>query len=428
VPPPATPANPSGWNGAQVLEASLALNSTSPVVAMDSTGNVFSFWQKELTTSTGAVWGNTYLASASTWKTDLAFGTQTGINQDVQVAGDGSGNYLVAWDETADSKTYSVYVNTDSVAGPGAAPTLLSAGNSFQPWTTLSANGSACVAWTTKGPSYIAVWASLYQPGTRTWSAPAQISTTTTADALWPRVAMDSAGNAVLLWAEGVYAASGPYALKAATYQPATGWSAPVAASGTQADTNFTLAMTDAGAMAAWAETTDSGATYQVRATRWTATAGWTAVAAVSAAGGAAVLPTLALDASGNALLVWTTGATNVLAPLNLLYATFTPAGGWQSQATLLTGTDGVEMPILAMNAAGSAVLAFRQWDSSVWRTSAANYAPGTGWATPVYIQTSTGGNADAPSVAINAGGQAMVVWDQLDGAGLHHIYGNRYQ
>ena len=436
TPPPATPANPAGWNGAQALEASKALASTYPVVAMDATGNAFAAWQKAVSTA-NAVWGNDYLLSAAGWKTDQALSAQSTNCQDIQVAGDGQGNYLYAWDTvttpnaTTGVSTYAVYVNTDSVQGPGATPTQLGTGSSFRPAVALSANGSACAVWSTEGTTFAAVWASLYNPATHVWSSPQQLSTTTAADAVWPSVAMDSAGNATVMWAEGVLASSAPkFVLQVASYKPATPWSAPVATvtSGDLADTSFSLAMSDFGAQAAWAESSDGGNTYVVRTMRWTAAgSGWSTAAAVSATGGAALLPVVGLDAKGNALLAWTTGATSLYAPNSIYYATANPAGAWQAPQALLSGTNGVEGLALAMNAGGSAVLAFNQWDTSTWRISAA-ILTGTNWAPPVYIQTSTGGNADMPSVAMNSGGQAMVVWDQPDSAGLTHIYANHYQ
>jgi hypothetical protein len=436
VPAPATPANPSGWTGPQVLEGSLTMESGVPSVAMDGTGNAFAAWQKgpppaqTTAASTNAIWGNAYLTGSS-WQADKALGAPSGSSQDVVVAGDGSGNYLYAWDFTTDNTNYAVYVNTYSVAaGAGATPFQLSSGSSFTPALAMNAHGAACVVWMTQTSSFLQVWATQYSPSTQKWSTPQQVSTTTLADAIYPTVGMDSAGNVVLMWIEGVYANAGPYVPQVASFVPGTGWSAPYSpmTAGDFIDTSVSLAVSDGGAMAAWAESSDGGRTFVIRTARWTATAGaWSSTVTASASGGGAILPAVALDASGNALLAWATGATAAYAPTGIATASCTAAGAWQAPQNLVAGSLGVESLMLAMNASGAGVLAFNQYDGANWRVAAANVAPSSGWAPSVYIQTSTGGGAGVPSVSINASGQAMVVWNQVGTGNLTHIYGNHF-
>ena len=183
----------------------------------------------------------------------------------------------------------------------------------------------------------------------------------------------------------------------------------------------------------AWAESTNGGATYQIYARRWVAsTDNWTDTARlVSAADANALQPALAMDASGNALLAWVQFTKPANTTRELYTAAFTGCSGWGTPAALVAGSPGVLAPSLAMNASGNAALAWRQFDGTHWRIWAARYPPGYGWSTPALIQVDTGGDAVTPAAAV--GGaltpfQALVTWCQPDASGVPHAYANYYQ
>jgi hypothetical protein len=61
---------------------------------------------------------------------------------------------------------------------------------------------------------------------------------------------------------------------------------------------------------------------------------------------------------------------------------------------------------------------------SNIWSN---RYTPTGGWGTAERIETDDAGNALGPHVAIDGGGNAVVVWDQSDGTRAN-IWSNRFK
>jgi hypothetical protein len=83
----------------------------------------------------------------------------------------------------------------------------------------------------------------------------------------------------------------------------------------------------------------------------------------------------------------------------------------------------------IAVNANGDALVVWAQQGTtdpfriSIWANS---YRVGLGWNFPVLIEMDDSGNAGSPHVAINENGIGFAVWDQSDGM-KNHVYANRY-
>ncbi|MEK7411955.1 MAG: hypothetical protein AAB263_01415, partial [Planctomycetota bacterium] len=88
--------------------------------------------------------------------------------------------------------------------------------------------------------------------------------------------------------------------------------------------------------------------------------------------------------------------------------------GGWSPSATISTGSG--DFVRAAMNAAGQAVIAWRQQEGSARYIFASRFRPGTGWSVPQRIGTNDTNALSLPGVAIDAAGNAMAVWSQYDG------------
>ena len=125
--------------------------------------------------------------------------------------------------------------------------------------------------------------------------------------------------------------------------------------------------------------------------------------------------PKIALDASGNALVVWgqseysrfsRTGRSNIWTNR------YTPGNGWATaklidanNARLTVGAE------IAMNASGNAMAVWFQSNgrqSNIW---ANRYTPGIGWGTPELIETDNVGDAMHPKIAMDADGNVLAVW-----------------
>jgi hypothetical protein len=178
----------------------------------------------------------------------------------------------------------------------------------------------------------------------------------TVADAHNPVVALDPQGNAMLAW----HQQSGAFVQILTSRKAAGGsWSAPEAASA--ASTNATLpslAADRAGNfVVTWQQTTNMRR--QLFAARWTVKdAKWTAAVPLSAASSDVLASRLALDASGNGLVVWLQPTKDDVAK-EVLSARHVAGSGWQ--AAMVRSTEHVvSEPRVALDARGRALLLWR--------------------------------------------------------------------
>ena len=125
-----------------------------------------------------------------------------------------------------------------------------------------------------------------------------------------------------------------------------------------------------------------------------------------------------------------TTGVRDVAGnALNADYAwSFTSRdGAWGTAAPIETGDSGDGSgPQIAIDSTGNGLLVWEGNDgtrSNIW---AIRYVPGTGWDTPAPIETDDSGDANNPQVAVDSGGNAIAVWAQSDGT-RYNIWANRF-
>lgn len=141
--------------------------------------------------------------------------------------------------------------------------------------------------------------------------------------------------------------------------------------------------------------------------------------------------PKVAFDAAGNALAIWEQDRDNATGT-EIFFSRYTVSGGWGAPAMIpnqsapMPGQPSASTrrkPQLAVAANGNAVAA---WVESVYSVAVSLYSPGSGWSNPeiIYDNLVTGlGGAIVPRVAIDAGGNVLVVWenDMINGARLIH-------
>jgi hypothetical protein len=144
-----------------------------------------------------------------------------------------------------------------------------------------------------------------------------------------------------------------------------------------------------------------------------------------------ALVPQVASDASGNTIVVWlqedNAGTRHVWA------RRFTASAAWASAQRISNGESDVNQPRIAVDATGNAMVVWYQFERKVtdlltihniW---AVRYTPTGGWGTPEVIEDNVG-NADSAEVATNFDGIQMVVWRQHpDGNGYQNIWARKY-
>lgn len=321
------------------------------------------------------------------------------------VSGDGDGNAMAVWLDY-DGLLYHIYAKRFSTTnGWGAIETVADLEINEVPAglkVAMYGQGNAFVVWHQNGGQTFGVFAKRFLAATG-WEPSVRIgfggsSPTTSGYRGSPEIAVNTAGNAVVVWEQ-------PGAgildnIIASYYTPGTGWSsATTIDAGSGHAEEPVVSIDPAGnAISIWKQT--NGSVFSIWASRFTAGSGWGTATLIEVGASAAFSPALAMDGSGNAFAIWLQNAT-------LLVNRFEPGAGWKGTAVLSAGS--ATIPNIAMNADGKAV--------AVWGDGhhilASRYPSGTGWSTPAQVDIGLDSliSIPHPRVVIDSAGNAVVVW-----------------
>lgn len=260
-------------------------------------------------------------------------------------------------------------------------------------------------------------------PGAYSWHT-AQRVDTMSSYAGSPRIAMAPDGNGMMAWGQldGAFIAAYAARFDATSLT----WQAPVVlhagfaghASGIQVAVD-----PNGNAIVTWAEQA-AGGRNDIRARRYVAaTNTWTPSTLLETDdAGDALAPVIGMDSAGNAIVAWhQTDGTGIR---SIWVNRFDAASGaWQGAAQVDGTTALTEDPRVAVEPGGNAVLLWLQENGSDTELMSSRYAAATGtWGTPIPVEN-LDGDATQPVVAINASGKAVVGWRQLEAAGPINYY-----
>jgi predicted enzyme related to lactoylglutathione lyase len=356
--------------------------------------------------------------------------TNTGSASNPQIVIDSSGNAIAIWSQY-DGAYFSIYSNryTASTGTWGSATLVeMNSGDANIPQITLDSSGNAVAIWTQFDVHHNGIYANHYSVSTGTWGSVVSLDTNITWGAEHPKIVMNSSGNAIAIWSQydGTFRS-----IYASHYTAATGlW-------GTAAliETNIgearipKVAIDPSGnAVAVWHQNDVAdfwSNSYSVWSNHYTASTGtWGTATLIETNMGSASSPQVVSDSSGNTIAVWQQydGTRN-----NIWSNRYTASTGmWSTAALIETGNGDAYSPVLAIDSIGNSVAVWLQSDGGRFNTWANRYSVLTGtWGTAVQIESGAW-DAKAPQVAIDSSGNAVVVWQQLDGS-FYSIYSNRY-
>ncbi|HEX6663061.1 MAG TPA: hypothetical protein VF025_05260 [Gaiellaceae bacterium] len=227
------------------------------------------------------------------------------------------------------------------------------------------------------------------------WSRPVTVGPATPgAGVRLPVVALDAHGTATAVWE----VTSGGGYVGATARRPSGGhWSTPEALSGGVA---AQLAVDPRGdALVVW--TGVDGMSQRIRAVFRPAGGTWGSPRDVSPAGETASVPRVALDARGNALVVW---PAFVGTSYSIRSTTRSAAGRWGHVLTLArNGSGDVD---LTMNARGQALIAW----TAAGAVNVSSRSPAGQWSAPRVLSVPPD-DAFGAHVALNDAGTAVVTW-----------------
>ena len=245
--------------------------------------------------------------------------------------------------------------------------------------------------------------------------------------AIQPELSANGAGQAIAVWSQN----SGIYANR---YLPQGGWEGRVVLSVVDPAYSFldpTLAVNGNGQGVALWRQTDGGNFHRVLASVFAPASGWGAAATLSlsdTSGGTS--PQTVLDANGNALAVWVQRAS-VFSPWQLFVSRFVAASSsWEPASRLDTDSIGepTDSPHLAMNAGGDAFVVWpapgsAPGSSALWSR---RMAAGGSWGALVPLDSDAFGSPQQ-RVAVDTSGNAMVVFKKLDNPSFPSIWSTRF-
>src|SRR6185312_15112781 len=199
-------------------------------------------------------------------------------------------------------------------------------------------NANATAVWNQSDGTRNNMWSNRFNAGAG-WGAPLLIENTDAGSAFVPRVAVDATGNAIALWQDSV-GTSINLVSNRFTFGGTWGTQQIIGTTAGNADANIAIDA-QGNAMAVWEKFTGAPGVFNIAFNRFTPSGGWGTQAPVEThAATRSFLPSVAFDASGNALAMWQQETADHNRQ-NIFANRFTPSGGWSGTPIQLTNNVG---------------------------------------------------------------------------------------
>lgn len=304
-------------------------------------------------------------------------------------------------------------------------------GRAHDPQVASNSAGNAIAVWA-QAPTFGGIdkiYASRYFPGTG-WSDPEIIDDSSIVVST-PQVAIDEEGNATVVWVQGYSA------IYARRHIAGNGWEAlqrldqNAGYSGSLGDPEIVVDR-NGNATVLWSQESNlTGYLYQyIYACRYAIGSGWSQAGRIEDVNGYAFGPQAVVDNVNNVIVVWHKN-------LSIYSARYEIGAGWTGASAIGGGTKAVYRPQIAIDPFGNTTAVWHQYRSSylgiyvhdIW---ANRYSVVNGWGSPELVEMGAGlRNAERPQVAMDARGNAIVVWHQRDSdsyyGGSYSVLANRY-
>ena len=367
----------TGWGAAELIETNDEGGASRPKVAVDSVGDAVAVWVQSDNTHSD-IWANRYVVGVGWGTAELIETDNSDDAWEPQIAVDSAGNAFVVWDYHSSSHIWSNRYVVGS--GWGIAERLETDDESgaVRPQVAVDSAGNAIAVWVQYGATGLKVWANRYVVGVG-WGTAELIETDNSsyamdARAIWPQLAVDSAGNAIAVWHQY------------------------------------------------------DGICWNIWANHYVVGVGWgTAELIETDNSGDARKPQIAVESAGNATAVWTQSDGDEGVPIYRIWANrYVVGSGWGSAELIETDVIDTGKPQVAVDPAGNAVAVWFAYDGTRYSIWANWYVMDSGWGTAELIDTDNAGDAGKPQVVVDSAGNAVAVWVQSDGT-RDSIWANRY-
>lgn len=416
-------ASDGAWGVAQLVELD-NVNSLYPQIGVDTSGRAVAVWQA-LNGARYDIWANHYAPGVGWGTPELLETDNAGSAAAAQVALAPNGNAIAVWSQS-DGLRSNIWANY-YLAGMGwDGPKLIesdNAGDATYPQAAIDGSGAAIAVWSQSDGVRTNIWTNHFSPDAG-WGAPALLETNDAGHAANVQIAMDAGGNAIAVWqqSDGVR-----YNAHANRYVAGTGWGGAVlleTEDGGDAGAPSIAIDPSGNAIAAWSQ--HDGSRSNAVANHYVVGAGWSgAVLLETDDDGNADAVQIAMEPSGGAVVVWKHSYSSYSDIWANRYAV---GSGWSGSVLLDSESFGsAVMPQVAVDASGNAIAVWYQDDGVRTNIWANRFVPGAGWGDASRIETSNAGHAAYPQVAMTPAGAAIAVWQQYDGV-RNNITANHFQ
>lgn len=173
-------------------------------------------------------------------------------------------------------------------------------------------------------------------------------------------------------------------------------------------------------AIAVWSQSDQSSP--RIWASRFVPGTGWSDAMIISDAGAVGVAQ-VAADPRGNAVAVWdeSDGTSS-----SIWANRFTRDLGWGGGELIESIVGNAKAAQVGMDTNGNATSLWRQQEATRFDIWANRLVPGTGWNEAATIEVNNAGNANFPRLSVAPSGNAMAIWGQSDGTRIN-IWANRF-
>jgi hypothetical protein len=327
---------------------------------------------------------------------------------------------------------FAIETSAATISWSDAALVENRAGAATTPQIAVDKSGNIMAVWAQPDSIFQNIYANLYVPGTG-WGAATLIeSSDMPADD--PQIAVDSSGNFMAVWRQAWKTVNGArYGVYSNRYVAGAGWGAASLVfvitdnEDITASADIQIACDPNGnAVAVWSVYDWSWNHTSVRANRYAVGTGWAGVTnlsteAVQAAYGASV----AMDANGNAAVVWSQNLGT--SALQGVHAIMYEAGtGWGAPERIESATEAATRSgsgcQIAFDADGNVIAVWYQYSKPGIYSN--RYSLASGWGTPIgIVDTGATSYDEGVRLSIDNNGNAVAVWNQYGGK----LYANRY-
>lgn len=431
----------AAWQPAGLLSPDTPDQTFDPRVAMNAKGDMIAVWRQH-DGSRMRLMSRLYTVGTG-WGSIFTIDDTVGVAPTKGIALDAMGNAFAVW-ETSESyncgdestchrtRLWTSRFTPQDGWGDPRLMAYASDSSTTEPQIAMNSGGDAVLVWAEDDGSGGNIWARRYSVDDG-WRNAVKIQTQS-GRALAPQVAMDESGNAMAIWTQRNGPANATsYEIFANRYSSGSwGTAVGIKSDHTQLDLQPRLAMNERGeAAAVWLQSDGQG--FNLWFNAFTTSHGWGTAELVADYAEYATNPAVTIDALGNSLLVWEELYHEGLVFRMNVWSNRRAANSSWGVATRLVNTARADPAQLVMDESGNAVAAWSQQEagarSSLWSS---RYIPNVGWSVPALLETDDAGDAMLTGLELSRSGDVTVVWHQFDGiagsGGRQHAYYRRLE